>query len=141
MSKPEKLSEDIRKVELAGKLRLLHTTACEGYDENALLDQARDAIAAELAAKDAEIASWRVQLDAANELLVRRGEEIARLTEQVAIFGGVVGRLECERNELRAALRPFRNSAKHGAKPVSPFICEGDWVRAVEVMDANTKGN
>ena len=128
MSKPEQLSQDLSE---ADELRVYAIK---------LLDHANSQaaeLAAELAAKDAEIASWRVQLDAANDMLVRRGEEIARLTEQVAIFGGVVGRLECERNELRAALRPFANAGKHcedKSAKFGTFVCEGDWVRAVEVM-------
>lgn len=120
MSKLEKLSE-------ADELRVYATK---------LLDHANSQ-AAELAAKDAEIASWRVQLEAAGDMLEKRGEEIARLAEQVAIFGGVVGRLECERNELRAALRPFANAGKHcedKSAKFGTFVCEGDWVRAVEVM-------
>lgn len=69
--------------------------------------------------------------------LAAKDAEIARLREQVAIFGGVVGRLECERNELRAALRPFANAGKHcedKSAKFGTFVCEGDWVRAVEVM-------
>lgn len=53
-------------------------------------------ITSELAAKDAEIASWRVQVEAAGDLLEKQREEIARLQGVVKAREKTKGNQSCD---------------------------------------------
>lgn len=53
--------------------------------------------------------------------LADKDAEIARLAEQVTIFGGVVGDLECQRNELREENRRLREALGPFAR-IAPYL-------------------